>query len=195
MPTVLDDFTPSFLLSLEYTSVHKLVELGNTLPVANISSTPTIHVLPLTPLSPTLTKKTYTVVMTDPDATSSANPTKSEFCHWIVGGVSVGGNDVDEEPEVKELKSYYAPAPPAKTGPHRYIFVLLSCAEGDGCEDVSVPEERPHWGYGEERTGVRKWAGENGLKVEGANWFYTEHESASFDGLSGGDPVVLIYDL
>lgn len=71
-----------------------------------------------------------------------------------------------------ELKSYFAPGPPPKTGWHRYTFVLL---EGDAAE-LYGPNKRKHWGYGKVRHGVRDWAIENKLNVVGANFFFAENE-------------------
>lgn len=71
-----------------------------------------------------------------------------------------------------EVESYYPPAPPKKTGPHRYVFVLL---EGD-VSHLVAPKERPHWGYGKERHGVRDWAAQNNLTVVGTNFFYAQHK-------------------
>lgn len=44
------------------------------------------------------------------------------------------------------------------------MFVLLAGPEGT---ELTKPEERPHWGYGKVRHGVRDWAEENGLAVVG----------------------------
>ncbi|KAF7846006.1 hypothetical protein BT93_L5614 [Corymbia citriodora subsp. variegata] len=143
---------------------------------------------------------TFTLVLTDPDALSYKKPTKSEMCHWIVTNMTTPMETVESavdglwnqgvdlleklldvedahDPKkkkkqhdhklVNEIESYYPPAPPKKTGPHRYVFVLL---EGDAV-GLSTPKERPHWGYGKERHGVRQWAAENNLTVVGANFF------------------------
>lgn len=60
-----------------------------------------------------------------------------------------------------------APGPPKGTGYHRYVFVLL---EGDNT-NLTMPEDRQHWGTGKEGHGVWDWAKEEGLEVIGANWF------------------------
>lgn len=71
-----------------------------------------------------------------------------------------------------EVESYFPPAPPKKTGPHRYVFVLL---EGD-VSDLVPPKKRPHWGYGKERHGVRDWAVQNNLTIVGANFFFSQNK-------------------
>lgn len=63
---------------------------------------------------------------------------------------------------------YKAPAPPEKTGKHRYVAVVLVPRNGTTeALDLVVPEERKRWGYGEERAGVKEFASVNGLKVIG----------------------------
>lgn len=146
---------------------------------------------------------TFTLILTDPDALSRKHPSKSEMCHWIMTNLTTPlGDHILEGPEAiglsedvldydledglyldgglmepvskkpGEVESYQPPAPPKKTGPHRYIFVLL---EGD-VSNLTPPKERPHWGYGKERHGVRDWAEENDLTIVGANFFFAEHK-------------------
>lgn len=147
---------------------------------------------------------TFTLILTDPDALSRKHPVKSEMCHWIMTNLTsplktefeIGwpqvqldldeferftteDNDLDSDSVGKGLKSkpgevepYFPPAPPKKTGPHRYVFVLL---EGD-VSHLQPPKERPHWGYGKERHGIRDWSLENNLTVVGVNFFFAQHK-------------------
>ena len=80
------------------------------------------------------------------------------------------GNGLKSKPG--EIETYFPPSPPKKTGPHRYVFVLL---EGD-TSNLRPPKKRPRWGYGKERHGVRDWANENNLTVVGANFFFAQHK-------------------
>jgi phosphatidylethanolamine-binding protein len=183
---VLDDFEPAYFIDLAYPKGHEAVLLGNDIPVKAVSKRPTFT---FHSLAPTSTKKnsTFTLVLTDPDATSRADPAKSEMCHWILTNLTTplpeDGMSTVFEPDLPflgilkskkegELKSYYPPAPPPKTGKHRYVFVLL---EGDST-DIQAPGKRPHWGYGKVRHGVKDWAEENDLKVVGANFFYAANK-------------------
>ena len=130
--------------------------------------------------------------MTDPDATSRADPVMGEMCHWIVTGISIPKPTSDQpiivdpayigvgdmklsSPDIgnnniTELMPYLPPSPPPKTGLHRYVFVFLASVAS---EDFTVvaglkkPKERPHWGYGEIGKGVKDWAMENGLVAVG----------------------------
>lgn len=63
---------------------------------------------------------------------------------------------------------YFPPAPPPKTGYHRYVFVLLAPAANDEPSGhLEKPNDRPHWGYGKVGAGVREWAAENDLIAVG----------------------------
>lgn len=182
---VLDDFEPTYYIDLAYPKAHEAVMLGNDIPVKAASNRPTFTFHPLAP-TPTEKNLTFTLVLTDPDATSRADPTMSEMCHWILTNlttplpvdasltsfdISIPFNMLMSKKE-GELKSYYPPAPPPKTGKHRYVFVLL---EGDA-KDIEAPKKRPHWGYGKVRHGVKDWAEDNSLNVVGANFFYASNK-------------------
>ena len=68
----------------------------------------------------------------------------------------------------EELIEYLAPAPPKKTGKHRYVFVLLEPKNGRKGElKLKKPKERAHWGYGKKGAGVMEWADENELVAVG----------------------------
>lgn len=76
---------------------------------------------------------------------------------------------------VGDLLKYWVidkpPAPPPRTGYHRYVFLLL---EGDN-SNLTAPSQRQHWGTGMEGHGVRDWARNERLEVVGANFFYERH--------------------
>lgn len=235
---VLDDFEPKYYLDVVYPKHDIRVMLGTEIKPKHVKKRPRfgIHVVPdrnaETDMSEAAVAPSFTLILTDPDATSRYDPKWSEMCHWIVtnltssksGSLSglheiedilngdldsdsdstglfrtkdpsdehdeqASGNDKKSTRPKKhnkhmkdrkhtskkkdkklpgELESYFAPAPPPKTGWHRYVFVLL---EGD-TTNLVAPKERKHWGYGEVRHGVRDWALENGLEVVGANFFF-----------------------
>ncbi len=130
----------------------------------------------------------------------------AEMCHWILTGITTDHNTLDltpalqavvvadtspfsktelQSPEIStsnnnkpnELMSYYPPAPPPKTGYHRYVFVLLAPKTGsEAFGGLKKPKERPHWGYGKVGKGVRDWAEDNGLTPMGANFFYAKNK-------------------
>uniref|UniRef100_A0A1I8A3L7 Phosphatidylethanolamine-binding protein n=1 Tax=Steinernema glaseri TaxID=37863 RepID=A0A1I8A3L7_9BILA len=61
----------------------------------------------------------YTLVMTDPDAPSRAEPKAREFEHWLV--VNIPGNEVSKG---DVLAPYVGAGPPQGTGLHRYVFLI-----------------------------------------------------------------------
>ena len=245
-----DDFQPLFSINITYPDASKSVDLGNKIKPKAVTSSPDLIARPISgddsslPTPTINSNTTYTLVLTDPDATSRAEPVKAEMCHWIVTGISfnassvhhllrlpvdldtivdafqahqsksdiighdsstlegskvhpcgesercaVSGetsdcagtpNELAGPGEPKELMSYFPPAPPPKTGYHRYVFVLLAPepAKGDP-ESRSAPKkpsERPHWGYGKVGKGVRDWAKDNQLTPIGANFFYAKNK-------------------
>jgi phosphatidylethanolamine-binding protein len=66
----------------------------------------------------------YTLVMTDPDAPSRAEPKFREWHHWIVANIP--GNDVGEG---ETLSAYIGSGPPQGTGLHRYVILVYKQGE------------------------------------------------------------------
>lgn len=57
------------------------------------------------------------------------------------------------------------PAPPPKTGKHRYVLLFFRNIKG---KKLDKPTDRKQWGYkSDERIGARYWAEKNGLKLVG----------------------------
>ena len=120
--------------------------------------------------------------MSDPDATSRSDPVKGQMCHWLISNVPLRSDSYEVETHLDLNKvgtelaqsshqpyftilDYYPPAPPKKTGYHRYVFAVLK-SSGDRTRP-SRPKERPHWGYGKVGAGIREYAAENELEVVG----------------------------
>ncbi|MCJ1449823.1 hypothetical protein MMC28_000151 [Mycoblastus sanguinarius] len=196
IPDVLDDFEPSFILAISYPSKHKTVNLGNKIKPKKVSSHPDFEIYE-SDITPTRTLKsntTYTLVLTDPDATSRSDPVKAQMCHWIATNISLpfsppgtfktvnSRSSFDSEAEfrgsdIQEVMPYLPPTPPPKTGYHRYLFVLLAPAtDHDAAREPQKPKDRPRWGYAEIGSGVREWAEDNGLVAVGANFFYSQNK-------------------
>ncbi|OTB06564.1 hypothetical protein M426DRAFT_112546 [Hypoxylon sp. CI-4A] len=183
-PTVIDKFLPSFLLEAEWKSGES-AELGNTVKVDEVQDEPTIKVRSGSSSSARTADSsgvTYIITITDPDAPSRDNPEWSEFCHYIATGVEVPSSSSESSNVVqlsglKDIIPYKPPGPPAKTGKHRYVFLLFAPANGTSDSlHLSKPDDRKHWGMGKARHGVRDWAEENGLKPVAANFIYAQNE-------------------
>ncbi|XP_055907077.1 protein D3-like [Eupeodes corollae] len=61
----------------------------------------------------------YTLILTDPDAPSRAEPKMREFQHWLV--VNIPGDDISAG---EVLTEYVGSGPPKDSGLHRYVFLL-----------------------------------------------------------------------
>lgn len=191
MPTVLDDFYLQIYVNVSYPSSHSSVNLGNSISPSNVSTSPVFEIrsirnaASLVPTTTLPTNVTYTLVLTDPDATYRLDPVMAEMCHWIITDISIQeptsyptetvestlGAQVGRASNPVELVSYLPPSPPPKTGSHRYVFVLLASKVENGHLNITKPLDRPHWGYGKVGKGVRTWAEENELTVLGTFLF------------------------
>jgi len=169
IPDVVDDFTPTALLSIEYPK-GKSVSLGNTLSPDATQEQPIIRITP-----DGGGEATYTVVLTDPDAPSRDDPKWSEFCHWIVTGLEAeSATEVSVDvSKGKQIVKYNGPATPEKTGKHRYVFLLY---KGGKIGEMEGPKERKRWGNEEQRHGVRQWSAKYDLKLVGANFFFAQNK-------------------
>ncbi|KAF5641867.1 carboxypeptidase Y inhibitor [Fusarium tjaetaba] len=167
IPTVIDDFPPA--LSLRVKWKHDSAGLGNTLKPDHLKKSPVIHLdkVESEALAGTQLSKdvSYVIVLTDPDAPSRDDPKWSEFCHWIaVSSHLKYSTRSKSKHHLKDIIKYKPPAPPPKTGKHRYVFFTFIAANGTTKKlHLSKPEERKHWGSDHAGHGVREWAHENGL--------------------------------
>ncbi|KAF8475953.1 phosphatidylethanolamine-binding protein [Kalaharituber pfeilii] len=180
IPDVIDDFPPTAMITVSYPSSQE-VSLGNTLAVKDAQGKPCIQV---TPEAGSMDTK-YTIVMTDPDAPSRDDPKWSEFCHWISSDVKLPSIETiatAESVEValakggKEIVEYMGPAPPAGTGPHRYVFLLYKHGSRTSASLTGPADNRKNWGTGKARHGARQWAKDNDLTLVAANFFFAENK-------------------
>ncbi|XP_057341940.1 protein D2-like [Microplitis mediator] len=65
----------------------------------------------------------YTLVLTDPDI--PVRGYNREWQHWLVGNIPE-----DKVAKGEVLTEYVGPAPPLKTGKHRYVFLLYKQNQG-----------------------------------------------------------------
>ncbi|ODV70460.1 PEBP-like protein [Hyphopichia burtonii NRRL Y-1933] len=195
IPDVVDKFDTQGLLTIEYNE-NDQVALGNTLKVENTQHKPTIQ---FTLNSPGLEKELeiskddrFTLVLTDPDAPSNKDHKWSEYAHWIVTDLplnenseSASSNAEGKEDSLstildytkgKEILSYVGPAPPPKTGKHRYVFLLYK--QDPKVYLLPAPPDRPNWGTGIPSSGVKDWIKKHGGKLQllGINFFYAQND-------------------
>uniref|UniRef100_A0A8D8AUJ0 Phosphatidylethanolamine-binding protein homolog F40A3.3 n=1 Tax=Culex pipiens TaxID=7175 RepID=A0A8D8AUJ0_CULPI len=108
---------PAMLAKVTYPSGAE-ASLGNELTPTQVKDQPTVS----WEADP---KSLYTLILTDPDAPSRANPKMREWRHWIV--INIPGEDVASGEPVAE---YISSAPPQGSGLHRYAFLVYKQPSG-----------------------------------------------------------------
>ncbi|KAG6884412.1 hypothetical protein C0993_011371 [Termitomyces sp. T159_Od127] len=116
LPTVF--FTPVWLDGKEAT-------LGNFLTREDTLEEPQIHLH--SRLSAEAFTASYTLVMTDPDAPSRADPKYRQFRHWVITGLKIP--PIAESSTLIETQTsttpYRPPGPPPGSKVHRYSQYLV----------------------------------------------------------------------
>lgn len=188
IPDVVDKFSTQGLLTIEYSDKDK-VTLGNTLKVANTQNVPKVQFTLNSPNNhddefEISQQDKFTLVLTDPDAPSNTDKKWSEYCHWIITDLTLNESN-PESPESlsttidfskgNEIIEYNGPAPPEKTGKHRYVFLLY---KQDPTAKLTPPSDRPNWGTGVAGSGVRDWINKTGglAHLLAINFFYAQNE-------------------
>ncbi|KAG0236600.1 phosphatidylethanolamine-binding protein [Mortierella sp. GBAus27b] len=171
IPDVIDSFQPTTMLAVSYKNGDDVAEvaLGNTLSVEETQSAPEIFFMPDSP------NDMYTLILTDPDAPSRKEPKYREYRHWIVSNIP-GGDPSDPQSfspknlssQGTEITAYMGPAPPAGSGPHRYVFLLYK-QESNAHAALSTPLQTDR-----AKFKAQSFAGETSLKLVGVNFFFAE---------------------
>ncbi|KAM9937831.1 hypothetical protein OXX80_002648 [Metschnikowia pulcherrima] len=186
-PEVVDQFDTQGLLTIEYQQKDQ-VTLGNTLSVDGTQEPPKIQFTLNSPNQEAeLSVKEddrFLLVLTDPDAPSNSDHKWSQYCHWIVSDLKLntnnaGGDDslstILDFSKANDLVSYQGPAPPEKTGKHRYVFLFY---RQDPQANLVAPPDRPTWGTSVPGSGVKEWIKKHGGKSEllAVNFFYAQNK-------------------
>jgi len=121
----------------------------------------------------------YTLMMVDPDA---PNPKTHEYRHWLhwlivnIPSSAASGDHIDVR-KGHTVAAYKGPAPPAHTGPHRYVFLIYRQPQQLDTMNLSNIHERQGFK-------IDSWldstfgSGKDKEKPElvAGNFFYAEHE-------------------
>ncbi|KAG9091488.1 hypothetical protein FRC06_000546 [Ceratobasidium sp. 370] len=103
----------------------------------------------------------YVFFLLDPDAPSRENPKWSQVRHMFMGNLTLGGfskhvsNSVVLTNETTAVNDYMSPAPPAGSGPHRYVALLYAQPSDFDCSFLDTSNRR-HFNITEfsERSGL-----------------------------------------
>ncbi|CUM66303.1 uncharacterized protein PRCAT00003965001 [Priceomyces carsonii] len=186
VPDVVDKFDTQGLLTIVYNDKNQ-VSLGNTLKVAGTQERPKIQFTVNSPNQEAelevSEKDRFSLILTDPDAPSHSDHKWSEYAHWFVTDLPLKQSTSDAESlstildysKGREILPYQGPAPPPKTGKHRYVFLLY---KQDPSVKFEAPPDRPNWGTGVPSSGARDYIKAHGgaLKLLSANFFYAQNE-------------------
>ncbi|KAG7904896.1 hypothetical protein KL905_002931 [Ogataea polymorpha] len=193
VPTVIhsDSFTPKGFLIISY-GQDKEVAMGNTLLVKDTQRRPdmafTLNLSKDTdPDFSISSSDRFTLVLTDPDAPTKGDEKWSEYCHYVVKNIKLNDFDPNKSVDISQIEEqlttsnlngedlipYMGPAPPPKTGKHRYVFLLYKQKPG---VEPEAPADRPCWGTGVPGWGAEEWSQKNELQLLAVNFFYAQNE-------------------
>eukprot|EP00123_Amoebidium_parasiticum_P013082 comp21757_c0_seq1/m.30833 comp21757_c0_seq1/g.30833 ORF comp21757_c0_seq1/g.30833 comp21757_c0_seq1/m.30833 type:complete len:217 (-) comp21757_c0_seq1:380-1030(-) len=116
----------------------------------------------------------YTIVMTDPDAPSRAEPKFREFLHWVV--VNVPGGKLEQGGDT--IAEYIGSLPPPSSGLHRYVLAAYK-------QPAKIdPASEPHSKANADTSKRRSWkladfAHRHHLGHPSA-WTYYEAQNSAF---------------
>ncbi|RDB27267.1 Phosphatidylethanolamine-binding F40A3.3 [Hypsizygus marmoreus] len=167
------DFTPSVLFSIIWPTGAQAL-LGNFLTIEEAQDEPEVSFIPLTVPggSEVANDVTYTLVMTDPDAPSRADPKYRQWRHWVITGLKIPSAATEDVAAVKTKPSttpYQPPGPPPGSGVHRYAFLLFE----EPAAGIVIPRGAVEHGAKHERRGwnAMGFGDRYGLKLVGADFF------------------------
>ncbi|KAI0073406.1 PEBP-like protein [Panus rudis PR-1116 ss-1] len=137
VPSLLTSFDPEALVTLNYPGF-ETVAPGQALTKDQVAPTPGVQVTPANS-SVTLNGK-YTLAMVDAGPVGT-DESQGQTRHWLVNGVSLTGSNPSTVAEDGTVITKYAgPAPPAGSGPHRYVVLLYTQPDSfKAPDDLSAP--------------------------------------------------------
>lgn len=157
VPDVIDA-PPAATIEVDYHEPqHAKVRLGNELTPTIVQKQPEFS-------WPVEEGALYTLVMTDPDAPSRANPIRREFLHMLVGNIP--GTDVSKGDVLFE---YIGAGPPQGTGLHRYVILAY---KQPGHIDFNMKKVPNTTFEGRPLFAIRKFAADKNLGAPVAGNFF-----------------------
>lgn len=178
-------FVPTTLFSVTY-PVRGEVTLGETVTKEETADEPEVTITPMlgpnpNDIAPVDESARYTLVLTDPDAPSGAEPIYRQFRHWVITGLQKPPASTSQTASSFVVKTrastcpYRAPGPRPGSGLHRYTFLLFR----EPADFSGVPEGAVE--YGSELEQRRSWNavdfGEQyGMTLVGASYFLVQSE-------------------
>jgi len=167
VPDVIDTWPPN-VAKVDF-STSASANLGNVLTVKDTQRMPTLY-------SPTENHALYTCMLVDPDALSRKTHEFRNYCHWVQVNVPGTGSEHVDVHKGHNVVPYMGPAPPAKSGLHRYVFLVF--------KQHSQVETHNLKGFGQDQDSRKSFVPEQWLRttfgaslptLHAANFFQAEH--------------------
>jgi len=121
VPSMLTTFDPSALMSVTF-GAQAAVPPGTPLTRDQVKAAPSISLTPANS-SATFTGN-FTLAMVDAGPVGY-DESQGQTRHMLINGVTIAGTNVSTASGVL-ITAYAGPAPPAGTGPHRYVILLYT---------------------------------------------------------------------
>jgi phosphatidylethanolamine-binding protein (PEBP) family uncharacterized protein len=119
VPSMLATFTPSALMNVAFGAA---VSPGTPLTQDQVKAAPSLS---LTPANSSVTfTGNFTLAMVDAGPVGY-DESQGQTRHMLINGVTVAGTNVSTTSGVP-ITAYAGPAPPAGSGPHRYVILLYT---------------------------------------------------------------------
>ena len=162
IPDVIDSIQES-KLKVSFPSGNE-VKLGNILTPTQVKDQPLVEWVPEEDAF-------YTLLQTDPDAPSRAQPAVREWHHWLVGNIK--GSDVSSG---DVLSQYVSSAPPLDSGLHRYVFLLFK--QPSGRIDYSEVPKIAYTGEGRAKFNTKNFINKYMLTTIAGNFYLAEYDDS-----------------
>ncbi|KAF7728222.1 39S ribosomal protein L38, mitochondrial [Apophysomyces ossiformis] len=163
---VLDDFEPTTYMKITYHD-DRLLEMGDEVLPEEVVEAPHIWFKPPTPGAE------YTLVMIDADTQVP------HVRHWISTNIDGGkpGSSLRDTTPLHQYTPYHGPTPPAGSGKHRYVFILLEQTEKNQAMRPALQDPNLHRAF----FSVKDFIRDNNLRPVAAQYMVASHQ----DGYEG----------
>jgi hypothetical protein len=172
---VVDEFIPTLNLVVSFYAKggggQQGIEEGKKVSVSQAILPPYLKLSSIGTEDPVNADSLFTVILSDPDAPSRADPKFGEFLHFLM--VNCKASDLYGTGDV--LTAYHGPSPGPGSGEHRYCFVVYAQPSGRiECDEAKIGT---YSGFPPRRMfKQRAFAAKYGLNPVAAVSWITEHD-------------------
>ena len=178
---VVDAFSPSLTLTLRFGGAEApVVAEGSTQTPTVCAAAPAVMLAAAAAAgAPAAAAGLYTLILSDPDAPSVADPKFGEWQHWVLVNAAVAADGALHGGEART--AYFGSAPGKDSGAHRYCLVAYAQPRGERIElsDELDPPVSATSGFPPRRSfNSRTFAARHGLTPVAALTYLAEWDEA-----------------